>query len=153
VTKRLLDCSSSSEADYLIRLNADSPFLDPALVTEGLARIREGYDLITNIIGRTFPYGVSVEIIRREALRLAYTDLPPQDREHVTACFYSDPSAFRIYSMTSDSPELSAARMVVDTEEDLLRFKKVVHALGDDALTADYRQAAACYLSVDTNRP
>jgi spore coat polysaccharide biosynthesis protein SpsF len=153
VTKRLLDCSSPFGADYLIRINADSPFLDPALIAEGLSHIGKDRDLITNIVGRTFPYGVSVEIIRREALELTHARMTLAEREHVTEYIYVNDCAFSIFAMTSDSPELSAARMVVDTEEDLLRFKKVVHALGDDALTADYRQAAACYLSLDSNRP
>jgi len=148
VVGRLLDCARPVSTDYVLRLNGDTPFLDPALIGEGLSRTAEGYDVISNIVGRTFPYGVSVEIIKRAALERAYPNMSPTDREHVTQYFYQHQEQFSISVMTADVPGPSGVRMVVDDEADLRRFEAVARMLGDDVLTADYQQVAACYQQI-----
>jgi spore coat polysaccharide biosynthesis protein SpsF len=152
VARRLCDCASEKGADYLVRMNGDSPFLDPSLVEEGLGRIADGFDLITSVTGSTFPYGVSVEIVRRETLCVALTDMSAEDREHVTRYFYRNASRYRICELTSDLPELSAARIVVDTPEDLAVFEHVVDALGSEALSAGYSQVAPLYIRMGHTR-
>jgi spore coat polysaccharide biosynthesis protein SpsF (cytidylyltransferase family) len=148
VAGRLLLCAEDLRADYLIRLNGDSPFIDPRLVERGLQRLGEGCDVITTVPGGTFPYGVSVEIVRVDALRAAHALMTAEEEEHVTQHFYRNRDRFSICELTSPAPELSAARMVVDTEDDLRAFERVVSLLGDSVLEADYQSVAPYYLDM-----
>ena len=150
VAGRALAAADLYGAEYVLRLNGDSPFPDPVLIGRGIELLADQPDMVTNLVGRTFPYGVSVEIIARSALAHAHPQMSVEEREHVTAYFYRNDSLYRVASMTSDSPEIAAARMVVDTAEDMGSFRKVVHALGDSALTADYRKVANCYLATSS---
>jgi spore coat polysaccharide biosynthesis protein SpsF len=152
VAGRLHACAAGFGADYLVRLNGDSPFLDPASLEEGLAQAAEGYDVITSVPGRTFPYGVSVEIVRCAALRDALPKMTAEDREHVMPYFYRNATSYRIRELSSPRPELAEARMVVDTEEDLRVFEQVVATLGDAALTASYVDVAPLYLAAGHTR-
>lgn len=150
VARRLLTCAVKFRGDYFVRLNGDAPFIDPDLVAQGIAYCQDGRtDLVTNLIGRTFPYGIAVEIIRRHAFERAYARMTtPEEREHVTQYLYKHPEEFNIQTITSPFPELSRARVVVDTEADFEMFERVVAQLGEAALTASYQQVASLYLTM-----
>ena len=145
VAGRVLACADSLGADYIIRVNGDSPFLDPALIGEAMGMLSSGCDLVTNIVGRTFPYGVSVEIIRTEALRRAHSAMTDSEREHVTLYFYANADEFKVCGITSNAPDLRTVRLAVDTWEDLEVFREVVLELGVDVSTANYERVAAVY--------
>jgi spore coat polysaccharide biosynthesis protein SpsF len=100
-------------------------------------------DLLTNLLPRTFPYGIAVEIIRIEALASALPRMNPQDREHLTRVFYSHPNDYRIESLRCPHPGLEAARLVVDTEADLAEFERLAREFGRRVETAPYHQVAA----------
>jgi spore coat polysaccharide biosynthesis protein SpsF (cytidylyltransferase family) len=144
---RMLCCAKEFKADYFIRLNGDSPFLDPGVIAEGIAFCTtEQFDLITNLVGRTFPYGVAVEIVRTAAFEKAYKNMTrSEEHENVTIYLYEHSMDFRIKSITSKRSELSLARMVVDTREDFELFERLVFELGDDVFTAGYAEIAELY--------
>lgn len=150
VAGRLLACASARGADYIVRVNGDSPFIDPAVIARGLALCRQrDLDFCTNIPGRTYPYGVAVEIVRTAtlaALMDAATD--PHDREHVTPAVYRVLDTLDHAVLTSDTPELAPARLVVDTAEDLTACRAVSAALGSRALNAGYEATAKTYLDL-----
>jgi spore coat polysaccharide biosynthesis protein SpsF (cytidylyltransferase family) len=154
VAGRVLACARRFGARYVLRINGDSPFLDAALADEGLAiAASQGCDLVTNLIGRTFPYGVAVEVIRTDALDEACRRMQSTaEREHVTRYFYERPHEFTIRSMTSARPDLAAARLVVDTPADLARFASLSEQLGDRLHTASYIEAAERALSLAAAR-
>ena len=64
VASRFLECARKYNGDYLARLNGDSPCIDIDLVESGISLCPYGYDIITNVLSRTFPYGISVEIVK-----------------------------------------------------------------------------------------
>ena len=144
VAGRLLSCARLYEADYFIRLNGDSPFLDPDLIDQGIALcLQSGADLVTNLIGRTFPHGIAVEIVRTAAFECAYASMDdPQDREHVTRYLYYHSEAFRIEAMVSPAAELSKAHMTVDTPADFKAFERLVGSAGEAFFTMNYQQVA-----------
>ncbi len=146
VALRFLRCAEHYGADYFVRLNGDSPFPDEALITEGINAVTEhGYDFVTNLVGRSFPYGISVEIVSTPVYARAYPEMRlPDEREHVTAYFYSRQQNFHTYCMTT-AFDVGNTRIVVDTEEDWLRFERAVHILGESVWTAGYREIAAIY--------
>jgi spore coat polysaccharide biosynthesis protein SpsF len=112
--------------DAVVRLCADSPLLDPALVDRAVSLFAEGgADLVTNVHPRTFPKGESVEVFSAEKLREAYPRMCAEDREHVTRHFYRHADSYRIRSFASDT-DLSDVRLCVDTAEDMARVEAVV---------------------------
>lgn len=150
VAQRLLDCARQREADYIVRVNGDSPFIDPELIARGLAMCRErDLDFCTNIPGRTFPYGIAVEIVRTATLAaLMDGNDEASDREHVTPAIYRVLDTLNHAVLTSDQPELAKARLVVDTAEDLSTCRAVAAMLGRDAISAGYEQTAKTNLDL-----
>lgn len=150
VTSRFCECAKIFDADYFVRVNGDSPFVDHALVEAGMSYldVDKSIDLVTNIMLRTFPYGISVEIVSVDALSgLIDRGLSAYEQEHVTACIYGRSTEFNIKSITSVRPELALARLTVDTEVDLSLCEKISVRLGDDWLTGGFERVAELYLA------
>ena len=80
-------------------------------------------DLISNVFPRTYPVGMSVEIIKTDSLKkIRGLTADSCDSEHVTRFFYKNPEKFRILNFESGRSELREVRLAVDTEEDLERI-------------------------------
>ena len=72
VLGRYLLALEDHPADTVVRLTADCPLTDPALVSEVLAlHRRAGADYTSNTLIRTFPDGLDVEVMAAAALRTA----------------------------------------------------------------------------------
>jgi len=150
VAKRFLNCAEKYDIDYIIRVNGDCPFIDPDLITEGIKIcIDGGYEFVTNIPERTYPYGISVEIFRTSTLRKL---LPPknfmEDREHVTPCLYKNLDKIHHYIMKSNKPDLKKARLVVDTEDDLIICRKICETFGSNIHKSRYKTLAEEYFKL-----
>lgn len=111
--------------DYAVRLNGDSPCINPDLIARGMFFMDPDgmYDVITNICTRTFPLGVSLEIIKLDALRRAYPYMTGQDKEFITSYFYRNKDQFNIKEILNDKDE-SDVRLTVDYPEDLRRISE-----------------------------
>ena len=127
VAKRMLDAAKYYNADAFVRINGDSPLLDPQIVEKGISIYKNGnYDLVTNSFPRSFPVGQSVEVIRTSTFEKAYEKMSrPGHYEHVTKYYYDHPDEFRIKNFCNTN-DLSSYRLVVDTPEDLDRMKKII---------------------------
>src|SRR5690606_29859116 len=90
VAARVHGCVQAAGWDYFVRINGDSPLISPKLIDCGV-RLATHYrlDFVTNLWPRSYPYGISVEVIRTETFArcLSETD-DPADREHITRWFY-----------------------------------------------------------------
>lgn len=109
--------------DWVVRLCADSPLLDPALVREVVAVAGDGVDIVTTVFpSRTVPKGNAVELVRSAVLlAVDIDDLDDRDREHVFPYFYRHADAYAIRSVEPRSAVMPDA--VVDTVDDLLRLE------------------------------
>ena len=77
VAKRFLDVMSQKELDAAIRLNGDSPFQRPFLINQAInIFLKGGYDLVTNVPGRRYPHGMSVEIISKKSIFIVFVATP-----------------------------------------------------------------------------
>jgi spore coat polysaccharide biosynthesis protein SpsF len=126
-------------ADVVVRLTADCPLIDPALVDEVVAaRAAAGADYASNTIVRTYPDGLDVEVLTAGALSTAAAEATdPAEREHVTPFVYRRPERFRLVSVVG--PEaLGHERWTVDTADDLERVRAIVAQL-DDPIGAGWR--------------
>jgi len=110
------------------RVNADSPYLIPSLLAvakKAFTQRADIPDLVSNLVRRTYPYGVAVELINSGTfLRVAgsFSDL---EREHITSHFYHHAARFRLHSLEL-AEDLSSHRLVVDTSEDLAVLRRLL---------------------------
>jgi len=130
-------------ADTVVRITADCPLSDPAVV-DAAARLREasGADYVSNSLVRTFPVGLDVEVVAAQALREAAREaVDPPEREHVLPFVYRRPERYRLVILRTD--ELAGdERWTVDTAEDLERVRSIVAGL-DDPVGAGWREMRA----------
>lgn len=130
VAGRLLAAAEARGLDALVRVNGDSPLLDPRLVDRGVALFREGgSDVVTNVHPRSFPHGQSVEVITtavlRAALALAHA---PEDREHVTTALYREGAGVRIRNFDAGGA-FNHLHMTLDTEDDARMLDAMLAAM------------------------
>lgn len=126
-----------SDADILVRLTADCPFVDPDLIDLVVNRLIEG-DLAFSANrlppphARTYPVGLDVEACTTEALRTAWKEATlPHQREHVMPYLYENPRQFRIGVVDLDF-DLSGYRWTVDTVEDLAAVRQIAALVGPE---------------------
>lgn len=119
-------------ARTVVRVTADCPLIDPALVDEaiGAFEVAPGrYHYVSNMLESTYPYGMAVEVFSAQALRDAHREAKdPTEREHVTPFIYRRPERYRLKSLTM-KPNLSHHRWTVDTPEDFDLVSRLLIAL------------------------
>ena len=108
------------EADALMRLTADCPFLDPTVSGEVLALFwRSGVQYASNIATSSWPDGLDCEVISADALRDANANATrPSQREHVTPYIRLNPDRFSSVELPCPLPGLSRERWTLDRSED-----------------------------------
>lgn len=129
--------------EHVVRLTADSPLVDPAIVHAAIEHHLEvGADYTSNTLARTYPDGLDVEVIRADVLRTAASEGRDADeREHVTPFVYRRPDRFALATLCSGD-QLGAERWTVDTAADLDHIRAIVQRL-DDPVGAGWREVLA----------
>ncbi len=132
VLSRFVLAARATEAELIVRLTADCPLLDPALVDRVLeTREAAGADYASNTqVPRTFPHGLDVEVFTRAALDAADREDDRSDwREHVTPYLYRTEGRFVLARVDADE-DFSDQRWTVDTPADLALVRRVYADLG-----------------------
>jgi spore coat polysaccharide biosynthesis protein SpsF (cytidylyltransferase family) len=138
VLDRYYQAARSHGAEAVVRVTADCPFIDPAVIDRVVATyLRGGYDYVANINPPTYPDGLDTEVFSTDALTRAWKEgRLPTYREHVTTYIRFHPNAFRIHNVRHD-PDLSSLRWTVDEPRDLQFIREVYGRLGDDEFGMD----------------
>lgn len=128
VTDRLYNASAGN--NYFIRINGDSPLIDPSLINKMIKIFKEkktkkGFDILTNTLPRTFPKGQSVEIVKRNILKLNHKKMNQKDKEHVTRFFYRHKNRFNIKNV-KNKKKIFRTKFAIDTRKDLQNLLKFV---------------------------
>ena len=135
VAERFLKCSIASNYDYAIRVNGDNLFLDPKVISAMLSIIdTNNYDLISNVKDRTFPKGISVEIINVEFYNKLYQKLSdPIYQEHVTNYMYENLDCGNFYHYTNQIfPAAAGAQLAIDTQTDFNTAAYIINSFEQD---------------------
>lgn len=142
VLRRAADCAGANELDYLTRISGDSPFVDPKLIDEIVAlAIKAGPDVATNVFPRTFPRGVSIEVISSSALRTACKHSQDEgEREHITQYFYRCADEFKIANVEAPEAGLGSVNLAVDDHDDLLRAEWIIQHLPKPLVETELRE-------------
>ena len=115
--------------DCIVRITADCPLIDPRVVDRVVSEmVSGGYDYASNTDPPTFPDGLDVEVISRDALFAANEKATLlSDREHVTPYIRKNPE----FNKTNirNPADLSALRWTLDTPDDYEFINKVYACL------------------------
>ncbi len=127
VSSRFANFLKLHDYDYFIRISADSPLMDPEIVQTAIDVSHSGqFDLITNVLKRTFPKGQSVEMVNtRKFLSLQSKINTPELQEHVTKIFYETPDHFNIKNFESGA-DYGHIQLSVDTPVDFIKIEKML---------------------------
>lgn len=120
VLSRFMDAAKVSDADVLLRLTADCPFLDPKVISEIVAlRKAMDVDYCSNIDPATWPDGLDTECFTRRALEVAHKEATrPSDRDCVTRYISRNRYLFKAANLTCPLPNMDRERWVLDAQED-----------------------------------
>jgi spore coat polysaccharide biosynthesis protein SpsF (cytidylyltransferase family) len=130
VLTRYLGAARDHAADVVVRVTADCPLLDPAILDAVVsARAEVDAEYASNVMPPTYPEGYDVEAVTLECLeRLDVEALSDWEREHVTVRIREHPEDFRTVNVSNDR-DLSAIRLTVDVARDLDRVASILAAL------------------------
>ena len=132
VAYRFYEILKKFNSKSFLRINADSPFIDPALIDKCLLKFNNtNSDIVTNVFPRTFPKGQSVEIIKSSVFKKNLPKIKRRDYlEHITKFFYENKNKFKINTIVNNE-NYSKFNMCVDTVNDIRRarniYKKIPH--------------------------
>ena len=124
VVDRLYKASRGNK--YFIRINGDSPLIDPKLIDKMIDIFKKKIslvDILTNTNPRTFPKGQSIEIVRRKILKDNYPFMSSFDKEHVTSFFYKNQKRFKIKNIKNKN-KIYKIKFAVDTKKDLVKLMR-----------------------------
>ncbi len=134
VARRFLECAEHYKLDYAVRVNGDNLLIEISLLDEMLrAAENSQFDFVTNVPGRTFPFGMSIEILKVVFYK-KIINLFSEERfnEHVTLYLYENESiGSRFVFLNEKNPEAKGLKLAVDTEEDFLALSKMYELLPD----------------------
>jgi spore coat polysaccharide biosynthesis protein SpsF len=132
VLRRFVLALDAHPADAVVRITADCPLLDPAVLRTACAAWRGVGDLdyLSTALVRTLPRGLDVEIVSASALRAADAVAVAHDRVHVTSHVYTHPDGFRLLGLNF-TPSGGHLRATLDTEQDWQLVQAVVAAFGE----------------------
>lgn len=136
VLDRFYQAAQIGRADIVVRVTADCPLVDPAIVDEVVATLTRSsgeFDYVSNTLNpRTYPLGLDVEAMTWSALSRAWEeDKNLASREHVTPFIYRNPQIFRLKGLELPS-DLSQIRWTVDYPEDLDVVSRIYASFGHD---------------------
>jgi spore coat polysaccharide biosynthesis protein SpsF len=127
VALRFKDIVQFENAESFIRINGDSPLIDPVLIDSAISYFQfSDCDLVTNVGIRTFPKGQSVEVILTKTYIKAYENSTTKEqREHVTKIYYENFDKFRIINFTSGG-NFKSINLCIDTLEDKIQIENIL---------------------------
>ncbi|MEX1248212.1 MAG: glycosyltransferase family protein [Anaerolineales bacterium] len=137
VLDRYVHAARQYDAEVVVRLTGDCPFIDPEMLADNLRTFLEAQpplDFAANRLpsDRTIPIGLDAEFCTMAALEIAWREAQePHQREHVMPFFYEHPDRFRILHI-KHSPNYGHYRWTVDTSEDLELLRQIASNFKDD---------------------
>jgi spore coat polysaccharide biosynthesis protein SpsF len=134
VLDRFYQAARAFQADVVVRLTADCPLLDPAVIDLTIQAFEQsGADFAANRLPppfvRTYPIGLDTEVCSYVALERAWREASAvYEREHVMPYLYDTPGRFKVTVINAEQNH-GAQRWTVDTPEDLELVRMIFERL------------------------
>lgn len=133
VLDRYFNCAKQENADVIVRITGDCPFIDAGLVDQLITYFHsEALDYASNAYPPTLPDGLDAEVMSFKTLEKAHEAAVSNfDREHVTPFIRSNENFLRANLAISE--DYSKLRWTVDEREDLEVIRNAFSALNFNA--------------------
>ena len=133
VLGRFIGAVTEHSPDAVVRLTADCPLLDPALIA-AVVHAWDGtrVDYASTIMPRSLPRGLDVELVSFETLMRLNRLASGVDRVHVTSFINENPDFFTSIGI-SVRPPAADLRVTLDTAEDREMLSRLVEIIGPQA--------------------
>ncbi len=144
LVERFYECAGKYQADVIVRLTADDPLKDGAIIDRAVELFFENkkVDYVSNCLKATYPEGLDVEVFSYKALSKVHNEAYLlSDREHLTSYMTNNPKVFSLLNFEYEE-KLEDWRWTVDKPADL----KLMHEIFDrfkDKPCADFREIIA----------
>lgn len=135
VSERFLNCATENNFDYAVRINGDNLFTEMEVLTEMIKQAKTGeYDYLTNTKDRTFPQGMSVEIVRTSFYQKVFKNFKTDmDFEHVTWYFHQNPEVGKhFYFHNGICPEAKGLKFAIDEQKDFDLASRIIAKMDKD---------------------
>ena len=128
VLDRYYRAAQTCSADVVVRVTADCPLIDAAVVDKAVSCFLDGkYDYVSNAMRYTYPDGLDTEVFSSAALERAWREATKlSDREHVTP--YLRAGKFRVSNVENEEVIPANLRWTVDEPSDLEFVRRVFAA-------------------------
>jgi spore coat polysaccharide biosynthesis protein SpsF len=144
VLARYVGAAREAAAEIVVRVTADCPLLDPGVVDRVVAALQPDVDYASNVLVRTFPVGLDVEVMFADVLyRVDRLGRSPEAREHVTWFVRSERPDLFVCRSVVDDEDNSDLRWTVDTDEDLAVVRQLYRELNLADTILPYREVVA----------
>ncbi|MEO0552500.1 MAG: NTP transferase domain-containing protein [Bacteroidota bacterium] len=135
VAERFYQAGKELDVDYIARINGDNVFIDIPLLKQ-MVRLAQSDDylFVSNVKNRTFPKGMSIEIIsvkHYKQLLPAIND-NPEYQEHVTLFLYQNERPNYKFVVNTENTEFSGIQLALDTKEDFSRTEQIISYFEED---------------------
>ena len=127
---RTLNAIEVIKPKQFVRINADSPLFEPRLLNFILEK-NLNYDVITNLLNRTFPYGVAVEVINCNYYKAMAGLAMENEKEHVTQHIYRTINNAKLLQLEQLNNH-SHIRLTIDEKEDYNNIDKLWKKMKND---------------------
>lgn len=134
VLDRYYQAARQFEASIIVRITADCPLIDPAVIDLVVSALIGGeqeskWDFVANRLPppwkRSYPIGLDVEVCTYSALEKAWKEAKEaHQREHVMPYLYEQEGRFQILVL-NHIPDYGDLRWTVDTPEDLALIRQI----------------------------
>ena len=134
VLARYAEAARALDAGAVMRLTADTPFLDPAICSQILWLYESsGADYASNVDPIVWADGLDCEVFSADALQVAADEASrPFEREHVTPYIRHNRQRFSLRSLPCPLPGFEDENWALDTPEDLKFLRAVAAHLPTD---------------------
>ena len=138
VLDRFYQCAKLYSAELIIRVTADDPLKDAAIIRKAIEFffLSPTLDYCSNTIKPTYPEGLDIEVFKYSALERAWLESKlPSEREHVTPYIWKNSHLFNIknFEYTRD---ISNWRWTVDKPVDLIFMNRIYQQFNEDPLVS-----------------
>lgn len=150
VLARYLGAATEAQADVVVRVTADCPLHDPAVVDRVVAALDPADDYVSNMVARTYPVGLDTEAMWRDTLeRVGRLGVSSDAREHVTWFLrFERPDLFLLrHVVQDDGRDDSDLSWTVDLPEDLDRVRMLCKALALEREIVPFEQVVEYHRS------
>lgn len=153
VSTRFAACMEAHNLDYAVRVNGDNIFTDASLIDQAInLAIEHQYDFVSNVKGRTYPTGMSVEVVKSQFYQNSLNLFIEEEyQEHVTLYFYKHETLGNFhFIINSKFEEAVGMKLAVDTTEDFNKAEKILSKM--DRPFRDYSWEQIVQITKDVER-